>query len=160
MPGIPSGSKRLVPDVSLYSSPNLPGYPLLHQRSDQLEHHPGAKPASCNSGFRASSTDSELTAAGGTSFAAPIFAGMVALINQKAGYTTGQGLINPTLYKLAGNSSTYASAFHDITKGNNNCTAGIQLLQFHGRLLRRHRIRRGHRPGLGGFEQPGIGMAG
>ncbi len=124
VPGIASGSKRLVPDVSLYSSPNLPGY--LYCTSDQTNWNTTQAPlqqASCNSGFRDSATG-ELTAAGGTSFAAPIFAGMVALINQKAGYTTGQGLINPTLYKLAGNSSTYASAFHDITKGNNNCTAG------------------------------------
>ena len=56
--------------------------------------------------------------AGGTSFAAPIFAGMVALINQAKGYTEGQGLVNPTLYTLAADSATYASAFHDVTAGN------------------------------------------
>jgi subtilase family serine protease len=126
VPGIASGNMRLVPDVSLYSSPGLPGY--LYCTSDQTNWFPGSltatpQQASCNSGFRDSST-ALLTVAGGTSFAAPIFAGMVALINQKANYTTGQGLINPTLYKLAANSSTYASAFHDITSGNNNCTAG------------------------------------
>ena len=60
----------------------------------------------------------------GTSFATPVFAGMLALINQKAGYNTGQGLINPTLYTLASNASTYASAFHDVTTGNNNCLGG------------------------------------
>jgi hypothetical protein len=48
---------------------------------------------------------------------------MLALINQKQGYTTGQGLINPTLYTLASNSTTYASAFHDITSGSNACDA-------------------------------------
>jgi hypothetical protein len=112
---------RLVPDVSLYSSPGLPGY--LYCTSDQTN-WVTAQTGSCGAGFRASSTDNLLTVAGGTSFAAPIFAGMVALLNQKAGYTTGQGLINPTLYKLAAGSSTYASAFHDITSGNNNCTAG------------------------------------
>jgi subtilase family serine protease len=93
VPGIASGSKRLVPDVSLYSSPGLPGY--LYCTSDQSNWAQGtltapAQQASCNSGFRDSSTG-YLTVAGGTSFAAPIFAGMVALINQKAGYTTGQG---------------------------------------------------------------------
>jgi hypothetical protein len=46
------------------------------------------------------------------------------LINQKAGYTTGQGLINLALYQLASDSTTYAAAFHDITSGNNDCTAG------------------------------------
>src|ERR1019366_6173610 len=69
-------------------------------------------------------TTSDLTIAGGTSFATPIFAGMIALLNQQAGYVNGQGLINPTLYTLASNSSTYASAFHDVTSGNNNCNAG------------------------------------
>jgi hypothetical protein len=49
---------------------------------------------------------------------------MLALINQKQGYATGQGLINPTLYTLAGVPATYASAFHDITSGNNDCKAG------------------------------------
>lgn len=122
----PDSSHRLVPDISLYSSPGFPGY--LYCTSDQTNWFAGsltasAQQASCNSGFRDSSTDL-LTVAGGTSFAAPIFAGMVALINQKAGYTTGQGLINPTLYQLAANSSTYGSAFHDVTKGNNNCIAG------------------------------------
>jgi hypothetical protein len=128
VPGIASGSMRLVPDVSLFGSPALPGY--LYCTSDQTNWNTGSttqqpQQASCDSGFRDSATG-YLTVAGGTSFAAPIFAGMVALINQKAGYTTGQGLINPTLYKLAANSSTYKSAFHDITKGNNNCTAGTQ----------------------------------
>jgi subtilase family serine protease len=126
VPGIASGNMRLVPDVALYSSPGLPGY--LYCTSDQSNWMSGSltaapQQASCNSGFRDSATG-YLTVAGGTSFAAPIFAGMVALINQKAGYKTGQGLINPALYKLAANSSTYASAFHDITSGNNNCTAG------------------------------------
>jgi subtilase family serine protease len=124
VPGIASGSMRLVPDVSLYSSPGLPGF--LYCTSDQSYWGTG-QTGSCGSGFRASTSDNVLTVAGGTSFAAPIFAGMLALINQKAGYTTGQGLINPTLYKLAANSSTYASAFHDITKGNNNCTAGASF---------------------------------
>jgi len=124
VPGIASGSMRLVPDVSLYSSPGLPGY--LYCTSDQTDWNTTTAPvqqASCNAGFRDSATG-YLTVAGGTSFAAPIFASMVALINQKAGYTTGQGLINPTLYSLANNPSTYASAFHDITSGNNNCLAG------------------------------------
>ena len=122
----PDSSHRLVPDISLYSSPGFPGY--LYCTSDQTNWFAGsltaaAQQASCNSGFRDSSSGL-LTVAGGTSFASPIFAGMVALINQKAGYTTGQGLINPTLYQLAAISSTYASAFHDITSGNNNCIAG------------------------------------
>jgi len=120
VPGIPSDGKRDVPDLALYASPGFPGY--LYCSSDTNAWTSG-QVASCNSGFRDGSTE-DLTIAGGTSFDAPIFAGIVALINQSAKYTTGQGLINPTLYKLAGDSSTYASAFHDITQGNNDCTAG------------------------------------
>jgi subtilase family serine protease len=138
VPGIASGSNRLVPDISLYSSPNQPGY--LYCTSDQANWNTTTAPvqqASCNSGFRDSATQ-DLTVAGGTSFAAPIFAGMIAIINQKAGYTSGQGLINPTLYKLAANSANYASgtgAFHDITTGNNFCTAGSTYCASNGATL-------------------------
>lgn len=117
--GIASGSYRLVPDLSLDSSPNNAGY--LYCTSDTSGWSSGQQ-ASCNDGFRDESSG-YLTVAGGTSFAAPIFAGMLALINQREN-STGQGLINPTLYTLAASSSTYASAFHDITSGGNQCTAG------------------------------------
>ena len=126
--GIPSDGKRDLPDISLYSSPNLPGY--LYCTSDKSDWIAAsstgpAQAASCNSGFRdATSGGNYLTVAGGTSFAAPIFAGMVALINQKQGWTGGQGLANTALYSLAANASTYSSAFHDVTSGNNNCNAG------------------------------------
>ena len=124
VPGIPADTKRDVPDIALYSSPGFPGY--LFCTSDQSNWNtttPPLQQASCNSGFRDSATN-DLTVAGGTSFAAPIFAGMLALINQKAGYVAGQGLINPTLYSLAANSTTYANVFHDVTTGNNDCNAG------------------------------------
>jgi subtilase family serine protease len=124
VPGIPSDGKRDVPDVALYASPGFPGY--LFCTSDQADWNTSNPPfqvASCNSGFRDSSTE-DLTVAGGTSFGTPIFAGMLALINQKAGFVAGMGLANPTLYTLASNSTTYASAFHDVTSGNNDCNAG------------------------------------
>lgn len=124
VPGIPSGTFRLVPDISFYSSPGLPGY--LYCTSDTHGWFAG-QTGSCGSGFRASTTDTSLTVAGGTSFATPIFAGMVALLNQKLNYTTGQGLINKTLYSVASDSAKYASAFHDVPSGNNNCTGGSTL---------------------------------
>jgi subtilase family serine protease len=119
VPGIASGGYRLVPDLSLDSSAINAGY--LYCTSDSSVWSGGQK-ASCNSGFRDSSSG-DFTIAGGTSFATPIFAGMLAIINQKSD-STGQGVVNATLYSLAANASTYASAFHDITSGSNKCTAG------------------------------------
>lgn len=112
-----SGGYRLVPDISLNSSPNNPGY--LYCSSDS---NSTGISGSCANGFR-NSAGTSLTVAGGTSFAAPIFAGMVAILNQKEN-SVGQGVIASTLYWLASSSTTYASAFHDITSGSNACTAG------------------------------------
>ncbi len=113
----PSSGHRLVPDISFYASPEQPGY--LYCTSDQTAWGQ-SQAASCNSGFRDNSTG-DLTVAGGTSFGTPIFAGMVALLNQNGKYTTGAGEINATLYTLAATSATYSAAFHDVTSGNNDC---------------------------------------
>jgi subtilase family serine protease len=62
---------------------------------------------------------------GGTSFAAPMWAGYLALINQKeaaAGHKS-LGFINPTIYTV-GLGSGAASYFHDITVGSNGYSAG------------------------------------
>jgi subtilase family serine protease len=114
--GIPSGSYRLVPDISLSASAKNAGF--LYCSSDSRTGVTG----SCSNGFR-DSNSTYLTVAGGTSFGAPIFAGMLAIINQKEN-STGQGVANSTLYSLAANSTTYSSVFHDITAGGNQCTAG------------------------------------
>jgi kumamolisin len=61
---------------------------------------------------------------GGTSFAAPLWAGYLALTNQQAvanGNST-LGFINPTLYTIGGGSS-YDTDFHDITSGSNGYSA-------------------------------------
>lgn len=117
VPGIPSGAYRLVPDISLDASPNNAGY--LYCSSDSSA---TGITGSCSNGFR-DSNDEYLTVAGGTSFDAPIFAGMLAIVNQKLN-STGQGVVNSTLYALAADANTYASAFHDITSGGNQCKAG------------------------------------
>jgi subtilase family serine protease len=122
--GISSGSYRLVPDISLYSSLSYPGY--LYCSSDTGTDGTGVT-GSCSNGFR--DTNSKyLTIAGGTSFAAPVFAGMVALINEAKNYTEGQGLINTTLYDLATTSTAYSSTspiFYDITAGTSSGTTGV-----------------------------------
>ncbi|HZR17081.1 MAG TPA: hypothetical protein VFE51_07125, partial [Verrucomicrobiae bacterium] len=56
----------------------------------------------------------------GTSLAAPLWAGLLALANQQAA-AKGQppvGFVNPALYAI-GKSALYASCFHDITTGSN-----------------------------------------
>ena len=61
-----------------------------------------------------------VTGYGGTSFAAPRWAGFLALVNQQS-VANGKGtvgFINPALYNL-GVSSSYSGAFHDITSGSN-----------------------------------------
>jgi len=125
VPGIPSGSQRDVPDVALAASIFNPGYLLC--TSDQSAWQQN-QVGSCSAGFRDAITG-DLTAAGGTSFAAPIFAGMMAIVNQRQGYVTGSGLANPNLYKLASDSATYASAFRDIATGGNQCDAGSTYCQ-------------------------------
>ena len=115
-----SGGYRMVPDIALTASPTYA--PFAFCTSDTTFWATGQK-ASCNDGLRDAATG-DLTVGGGTSFDAPTFAGLVAVINQAKGYTTGQGVVNSTLYSLAANTTTYASAFHDITSGGNECSAG------------------------------------
>ena len=67
---------------------------------------------------------------GGTSFAAPMWAGYLALANQQA-VANGDhtlGFINPALYTI-GSGSSYDTDFHDITSGSNgySATTGYDL---------------------------------
>ena len=67
---------------------------------------------------------------GGTSFAAPMWAGYLALVNQQAvaNGNSRVGFLNPYLYTI-GEGSSYAADFHDITSGNNGfpATTGFDL---------------------------------
>ena len=53
---------------------------------------------------------------GGTSCAAPMWAGFTALFDAKSGTNLGNG--NPKFYAI-GNSANYGTAFHDVTTGSN-----------------------------------------
>ncbi len=104
-PGVPADAVRDVPDVSLSASEHT-GYLICSG-------------GSCVDGFRAS--DTTLFAVNGTSVGSPIFAGIVALMNQKM--SAPQGNVNPGLYTLA---TSVPSAFHDVVTGGNwmPCSAG------------------------------------
>jgi subtilase family serine protease len=88
-PGVPNDGRRDVPDIALTASGAHDPYAIV--------------------------TGGQSSWGGGTSAAAPTFAGMVALLNQYWG-TTGLGNINPNLYALA---QSVPGIFHDITTGNN-----------------------------------------
>ncbi len=104
--GVPADGQRDVPDISFAASADHDGYLVCSQ-------------GSCTNGYRNSSGN--LTVFGGTSASAPVFAGIVTLVNQQM--AAAQGNVNPRLYQLAGSSS---DIFHDITTGDNKvpCTAG------------------------------------
>ncbi|MEI8288466.1 MAG: immunoglobulin-like domain-containing protein [Verrucomicrobiota bacterium] len=57
---------------------------------------------------------------GGTSCAAPLWAGFMALVNQQAAIMASPpvGFINPAIYAI-GKSGNYSSCFHDTATGNN-----------------------------------------
>jgi subtilase family serine protease len=69
---------------------------------------------------------------GGTSFASPIWAGFIALVNEQAiadGIPVA-GFINPAIYAL-GKTSSYATGFHDILQGKSgkfSCTKSYDLV--------------------------------
>ena len=99
-PGVPSGGQRDVPDVSLNAAALHDAYIMYY-----------------NGG--SNSFEPIYNAVGGTSVAAPAFAGLVALAVQHAG--TRLGNVNPVLYGLAQlQASGGAAVFHDIISGNNS----------------------------------------
>ena len=117
--GVPNDASRDTPDISLTAAASHDPYIVCSQ-------------SSCVNGFTSSS--GVYNVVGGTSAAAPAFAGILALLEQKLG-TGGLGNVNPTLYGIL-NSTYYNNVFHDITQGNNsvpciqgtpNCAQGLPI---------------------------------
>ncbi|MDP9025644.1 MAG: S53 family serine peptidase [Candidatus Eremiobacteraeota bacterium] len=99
------------------ASPNLRNVPDVAANADNFEICANGE---CVGGY------------GGTSFASPIWAGIIALANQEAAQfgRPPVGFINPTIYAI-GRSSAYALAFHDIVDGTNGifpCTPSYDLV--------------------------------
>lgn len=119
--GVPADGARDVPDISLDASDGHDPYLICTEIQVTTN---GPLTPGCQNGFRISTTNTGLTAYGGTSFGAPTFAGMLALVNQKTG-SSGQGNVNYILYPLA---AIALPAFHDIATGNNDspCVAFTQ----------------------------------
>jgi subtilase family serine protease len=141
--GIPNDGVRDLPDVSLFASNGFWSHAVLFCMSDAAQ---GGAPCDYTN-----PADALSNSAGGTSFTAPQFASIQALINQKAG--APQGNPDPVFYSLArseygnaddpdntnlsacnasqGNAVSSSCVFHDVTTGNiaepcygtNNCYA-------------------------------------
>jgi hypothetical protein len=115
---------RLSPDVSLLASANWPGYLVCTQLSAIGGVGSGSSCDSPTTGIADMLTaclngTNACSIFGGTSVSSPIFAGIVALLNQDvvaAGIqpTPGLGNINPTLYALAAQNATNG-AFNPVT---------------------------------------------
>jgi hypothetical protein len=103
---------RFTPDVSFLASPNFPGYVFCTELSELNQAGTGS---SCATGV-GNSVDKYNSIIGGTSVSAPIFAGIVTLLNQSLN-STGLGNVNPTLYRLAASPSN--GAFHQVISGSN-----------------------------------------
>jgi subtilase family serine protease len=115
--GMPNDGKRDQPDVSLFASNAFWNHAILFCMSDVTQ---GGAPCDYTNG-----TDTLFNSAGGTSFTAPQFASIQALINQKAG--APQGNPDPIFYNLARTEFGTASD-PDTTKLNNcNSTAGNKV---------------------------------
>jgi len=110
---------RFSPDVSLLATANFPGYIFCTQLSELNVSGSGS---SCASGIEGALNLTDKngnptgSVIGGTSASAPIFAGIVTLMNQYLGASAPLGNINPALYNLA---HTAPNAFHPTTTSNN-----------------------------------------
>ncbi len=111
---------RFSPDISLLSSADFPGYIVCTPQSELG----GTSSASSCAGGGAAGITSSITnyysVFGGTSFASPIFAGIVTLLNQyvvQNGFqaSPGFGNANPSLYQIA---IYNTSAFNQVTGGD------------------------------------------
>jgi subtilase family serine protease len=109
--GIPNDSVRDVPDVSFFASYLTFGSAYLYCMTDAVY----VPTCNYNTG-----TGLEYLAAGGTSFGAPAFAGIVALVNQKT--NSSQGLANYYLYSLAG--AEFGSSSSPNSNQTSACNAG------------------------------------
>jgi hypothetical protein len=120
-PGVPADGMRDIPDVSLFAGAGFMESGYIICESDEL---PTPQSCSLNNPF------TSFLGVGGTSAAAPSFAGIMALVNQYT-HSSGQGDANYTLYRLASSSTQTSNScnatsgpspnciFHDVTVGAN-----------------------------------------
>ncbi len=118
--GVPNDGSRDLPDISLNAAAAHDGY-LVCSQGD------GTNEPACTSGFVG--VNNAVNVFGGTSFVAPTFAGILALVEQKLGGTpnVGIGNVGPVLYGFLNEPAYFTNGvFHDIITGNNSipCVQG------------------------------------
>ncbi len=114
-----SNSGRNLPDISFLAGNGL--YGATWGLCTDLEIDTSGNPVVNCAGDPTTGSNFNLTGVGGTSAAAPAFAGMLALLKQKTGSRLGQA--DYVLYDLA--KSHYSSVFHDVQTGNNSVACNI-----------------------------------
>src|SRR5208283_2618358 len=126
--GMPNDSHRDLPDVSLFASPGFDGSGYIVCAGTGV----ATGPSQCN----ITPGVYNFAIVGGTSAAAPAFAGVMALVNQYQGAhggTARQGNANYVLYPLAKKSGASCTSsateaagciFNDVTKGNSSLPTG------------------------------------
>jgi subtilase family serine protease len=114
VPGIPAQGGRAVPDISMFASGGYTWSQTLILCDSWLANMPAG--TACD---YSNANDVFANYGGGTSFVAPAFAGIMALINQKSGDRQGQA--NYVLYPLAG--EQYVSYGGSTQPSLANCAA-------------------------------------
>jgi len=110
--GLVNDGVRDLPDVSLFASDNAWNHAYIYCMSDTAENG-----TPCD---YANAADTVYNSGGGTSFATPAFAGIMALIGQYTG--SAQGNANYELYTLAGDQ--YGTSTAPNTEALGACNAG------------------------------------
>ncbi len=112
-PGVPNDARRDLPDVSMFAANGL-FYAAWGICTDQDQDANGTPVEDCVPGANGlPANEFYVSGVGGTSAAAPAFAGVLALVKQATGERLGQA--NYVLYPLA---QSAPSAFHDVKTGN------------------------------------------
>ena len=96
--GVGRFAGRAIPDLALAASPESPGYVIVQDKQERV--------------------------VGGTSASVPALAGVLALVNQRAG-RGGLGQLLPALYRLArdADAGLRTPVFHDVEAGGNGFSA-------------------------------------
>jgi subtilase family serine protease len=123
LPTTPPGASgmRWVPDIAIHASPDFAGF--IYCTPQNPNPPQPTYTSTCVNGIagKTGAIEGFGSVVGGTSASSPIFAGILALLNQSLNTPSGSGLgdIHTTLYTIAAAANHGNGAFHPITTGDN-----------------------------------------